>query len=509
MKSAQAVPSLDLGGMYRAQQHEDGTWTIFDVPIMGPLKAGDRSNLEDVGASWMRQCVKNHKVLEQGDTFASVHIYHHDDIGMTKPIPAGFIRPKRVERTEMIVEEGASLRRRAVPTIISDLIKVPNKVYQMMSNVRLPFRSPEVIDWSIPRISSLALLPTEEPFFNLPMLTINEDIEESIKLQNVGPAVAFSTCGNGGRILFRMERSRRKQPKNNQRFQNKGDGKMPENREEDKDLFEIEDVDLDGVDGGIMQAADEGNGNNMAEDIASALQSVMAPMMEKMDMLLGAAGIDTGGDSMENDDDDDDDNMQGNVGGPEIKDLEDDDVDGSPFDQKMSGAAGKAIIQLVKHVGKLSGEMAAMRSERKEDRQKSKLRTRVDAAKNHLKGYGLTEEDLKDLHLMAAFGDEALKAHVKSYKRNKIKDPAPTFDQFEQDLDPQGGSEHEALRGRYAQMGPDMLEKFNQAQTDYYALRATRAGGQMSVSLEKFVEINMAHANGSDLRRLNLTKKVI
>lgn len=181
---------------YDAQQANDGTWTIFGVPIFSAHKRGDF----EVDLAWLQkafaQGVKRH---EEG-YFPPLHVRHHEPGEQVKA--AGKLR---FSKLGTIRHDGHD-----VPTIFADLVGVRPEIYAKIRAGELSYRSVELLDVDKPEIDSLALLDDEVPFFRFPLLKIGSEAERSqafTQYVRAGPVLAYHARGNHGSTLFHYGQS--------------------------------------------------------------------------------------------------------------------------------------------------------------------------------------------------------------------------------------------------------------------------------------------------------------
>lgn len=169
---------------YNAKRHEDGSMTVYRVPIFVECKRGDTN----YDADWIARAVAKAMQSEREGHLPPLHIRHHDKANKATDAirPAGFFR---VLGTEIITFKGQ--RRVAV---MADLIVTNEYAQGEVLAKRLPWRSVEIFDVEDPALDSLALLDHEAPYLELPMLMVN-DLDESAVGSDV-PFVASATFDN-------------------------------------------------------------------------------------------------------------------------------------------------------------------------------------------------------------------------------------------------------------------------------------------------------------------------
>lgn len=164
------VASPPRVGRYDCIRQPDGKFTVRRVPLMGPLKAGKRSNKMDVDMAWLKRCVENHLRAYADGFRPPVHIYHHFDpnrIRVSEARPAG----------KLVVNEAAMAQFRGTPQpqLFGDLEDVPEDVVEEIRKGNLSYISVEVGNWEEPELDSVALLPDQAPHFKFPEITLRDE----------------------------------------------------------------------------------------------------------------------------------------------------------------------------------------------------------------------------------------------------------------------------------------------------------------------------------------------
>jgi hypothetical protein len=174
------------GPRYRAEQANDGSWTIYNVPIFS-VHTDDRGG-EPIhfDRKWLRKALKKGQLRHAEGYYPPLHIRHHGDSGVEA---AGKIRFTQLANHPHGGE--------TIPTIFADLIGVRPEVYAKIRRGELSYRSVEILDIDSPEIDSLALLDDEVPFFRYPLLRIGRETA-----RRKTPALAYRARGKGGSILF-------------------------------------------------------------------------------------------------------------------------------------------------------------------------------------------------------------------------------------------------------------------------------------------------------------------
>lgn len=202
---------------------------------------------KDIGESDLRAAVKLHAQMNESDQYLPrLNVLHN--FGLHKAKGAGFFIPRRVQNFRM--------KGNSVPVVFADLVAVKDEVFCSLSANDLPYCSVEIREWEPLQFGALALLDTEPPFFEFPLITIDPTSEEMVaegmtvsaeatrfKYDPQEPAVAAFVGSSGARFLF-----------------NFGDQEMAEEEKKDDKNIEAEMMeDGDGMDvKSIVKAIESG-----------------------------------------------------------------------------------------------------------------------------------------------------------------------------------------------------------------------------------------------------------
>lgn len=227
---------MKLGGNYRATKNPDGTWNIYDVPVFPEhertFQFMDRSTGETrqrhvkVDRAYLDDCVaKSRRSYAEG--YASpLHIGHHDPTGdpsAPQPVPAGKVTFTRVGP---ITYQGQRLM-----CMFADLLEVPEHIYQEIKAGSLPWRSVEIIKFENRQVDSLALLTTQPPFFELPLLSVHEETPTEfaeVYRADAGLVRAMRASAHGAMVLCYFADGDEKKPDDKDREGDKGDARPGE-----------------------------------------------------------------------------------------------------------------------------------------------------------------------------------------------------------------------------------------------------------------------------------------
>lgn len=173
------------GGHYRWTRNPDSTYNILRVPIMTSLHANEfpsPTNEKPVDAKWLQAAIDRAALRESEGHFGAVHVNHH---GTGAPdIYAGKLQLWEVGETEYNGEKRHCL--------YANFLRVPEIIFNKIRAGELSYRSIEGISWENPEIVSLALMPTETPFWRLPMLSLGEEASQFDIVATLSPRLAAS-----------------------------------------------------------------------------------------------------------------------------------------------------------------------------------------------------------------------------------------------------------------------------------------------------------------------------
>lgn len=158
------------GGAYRAIDTQDGYYILQDVPVMGPVPKGEKNNSDPIGEEWLSGAVKFGQDSYALNKIAyPIHIGHNDDLGLTRPEFAGYFKPTKLGTHKVNGKEQ--------PAVFADW-KVKKSVFDRIQAGELPYHSPEIRNWSKQKISSLAILDSQPPYYPYPNMTVGEVVTD-------------------------------------------------------------------------------------------------------------------------------------------------------------------------------------------------------------------------------------------------------------------------------------------------------------------------------------------
>ncbi len=354
---------MPIGGSYPAEQNEDGTWDIKDVPIFAFTPEGARGNDEPIDAKWMKKAIKKAKQRMDEGYLAPLHILHHEP--GVQPERAGHFIPTHVGTIRHDGED--------VDALYARLVKIPDRIFQRIRAEELPFRSVEIFCFESPEINSLALLDTEVPFFRLPLLTVGETVvretrEDSSQFEDQ-PLVAMAAGSGAGAYLFRFKESDMGS-KTAKKFM------PPKDDEEEK------------VEVNVGDDEEEPEKMEADSDVTDAVEKITS-IMEPLGTLIAQ--------------------LQKLLGGGEATPGE-----GQPVEMKAKATGAAA-----------EGRIAALEAFKAETIREKKIAALVSEAEDRLEGdgYHLADSTRTRIRKFAAVGKEELAEFVASFREHATPDP--------------------------------------------------------------------------------------
>jgi len=183
---------------YRWVEQPNGAYTIFSVPVFSTYTRDG----ESVGVNSLRGVVAAFQKMRATGYYPRVHIGHHADNGADRR-GAGYL--------DNLFLSGK--------TIYADIVEIPKRIFaEIKQNKRYPYVSAEYSPEQR-RISTVALLESQPPFFKFPLIDLVSEGEKPEKFSK-----NFSSWAARNKLIS---------------FQENGDKKMNENEnepvEEEKD----------------------------------------------------------------------------------------------------------------------------------------------------------------------------------------------------------------------------------------------------------------------------------
>lgn len=341
------------GGKYRCRQAPDGTWDIYDVPVFSIVEKGEKNAPRDITEADLRHAVESHQRQFREDQYlARANVLHN--FGIQKARPAGFFLPQSVRPFRF--------RGQTRPVVFADLIAVPGEVFRELDHDGLPYCSVEVRTYEPLTFGALALLDTEPPYFEFPLITTGDK-----QFAEVASAVAVPEA-QGYRTPVAVACFRFAED-------TMPDDMNPEKKDDEKPEAEM-------AEGGASEALDQA---------ASGLEAIMEPLMAIKAMLEKLTG----------------------AGGEEAVPVEGE----GPIDEPVAAMSAK-LASLEGRVAGLQQYRADREGEDKRDAMFAKAVTGLERD-----GYAVTDNLRARLRKLTTHGDAAFNAFVDSYRETATQDP--------------------------------------------------------------------------------------
>jgi hypothetical protein len=420
------------GGRYRATRNEDGTWDVFDVPMFSVVPKGVKGAPKDIEESDLRAAVNLHAQMHQADRYLPrLNVLHN--FGIHKATGAGFFLPRRVGRF--------SLKGQTVPVVFADLLAVKDEVFCSLSANDLPYCSVEIRKWEPLQFGALALLDTEPPFFEFPLITIEASPDEMeaegvtvsasatrFKHNPQEPAVAAMCGGSGSRFLFRF-----------------AEADMPDD-EKKKDDDEV-------------KAEFEGEGGMSVDSIVKAIESgdISVADMEAIVAAIGARGAET-----------------------EEAPVEEAATEEPPVEFKEEPEPEKAEFS-----AETEARLAALEDFRANTVREKEVASLFSGAVKALtdEGHHLSDASQGRLRKAAEQGEETLSLFMETYRAEVPTDPPEDFDGFVS-----GDTLPEEL-AQFQQHGPEVIADAKRVYREWKEMKAAFKGrGPAITPLDKYLD---------------------
>ena len=359
-----------------------------------------------------------------------LNILHN--FGIHKATGAGYFLPQRVRMFRM--------KGRLTPVVFADLMAVKDEVFQSLCANDLPYCSVEVREWEPLQFGALALLDTEPPFFEFPLITIGEEsvsvTADVTRFQEnpQEPAVAAFVAGASSRFLFRF-----------------GAEDMPEEPKKDDDE---------------VKAEFEGEGGMSVESIVKAIESgeISVADMEAIVAAIGARG-----DGAEEEE----------VVEPAAAN------EGPPVefqkDEEKPEFKGEERTAMLARVSALEDFRAATENEKAVN---ALFSSAVKGLEDE--GHHLSDNSRKRLREAAEKGEETLALFTTVYREEVPRDPPEDLDGLPAGMD--------TLPDEVAQFsgrGPEALAEAKRVWREWAELKDTRAFGSKVTPLDRYLARNV------------------
>jgi len=439
---------------FKATRNADGSLTVHDVPVFVTCTRGKVEFAE----AWLDKALARAKQAESDGYLPPLHVRHHEgDDSQVRS--AGVFR---ITRKQMVRFKGG-LR----AALLADLIVTDPAAQADVLAKRLPYRSVEIFDVDNPNLDSLALLDHEAPFLELPMLVVREVVPGS-GVQAVGAPVG----GAVSRETFSMERSNGEDGVvlsfSRQRFVSlmMEANAMPEDAPKDK---KDDAPKKDGPPKGDKQGKDGGEGGLDVGAVLAAIKNGSISVKDFAAIKDAMAAQESGGEE-KTEPKPNADALPAPAAGPATAMRRSDGIDPVEFARVSADAAAA------------KAELSQMKAERE-------CNADVDAAVESLKDRALGS-DVRGglLKFRKAHGAVAFKAYVEQMQAVAPRIGATSDGRKAEDFGAQGANVP-AVAMKYQKDGVDAVERAAKFAREHATLIA---GGHTRISVDRYVEINMA-----------------
>lgn len=162
-------PTIKLnGGAYKWSDNGDGTKTILDLPLVAKFDKGTKGIQYEGDETALSEIVAYHKDRHSTGKFLPTAFKGHND-PLQKAEMAGFVMPTRV---------GMAMTQHGEKAALFGNVKVFDAQFDEIKAGKLPYVSPEIHKHQ-KKITGLALLSTEPPHNEFPMLIPGEQVVDA------------------------------------------------------------------------------------------------------------------------------------------------------------------------------------------------------------------------------------------------------------------------------------------------------------------------------------------
>jgi len=384
------------GGEYESFQNADGTWDIFDVPIIAnrpvPLMSGE---MFEITKEWQESAVNKALLKWHRDNYAPPLRLRHDRGFENRP--TGKLLLKEVRLGTFEGEEAY--------ITYSDFVAVPDDIYQRIRRGELSYLSAEMQDINNHEINAVALLPDEEPFFRFAMINIGVEnriaegypVGQAVPLSRDALTIASRAFGNSGVcMLSRFALT----------LQQENTGMEDEKKKDEAELMD-EEYDMDDKKADLQATEDGLKTDAIATMIAKAMGAIhdaLAPLMELSETLSGKDEA---------------------VESPEEEAIEETVEEEIPVSLKSSATteATKTAIALQAELAKRDDRIANLEK-------KEKLATKIAEAQVKLRRYGVDDVKVatRVTDVFEQHGAEGVDLWLSAYVADRTEDPPEDMD---------------------------------------------------------------------------------
>lgn len=160
---------------YRSKREQDGTWTIFNVPLFSEVDKNDPDKKPPikVDARWQRAVLRK-ALIQQREGYLPPLVIGHQELFNLRPRHVGFVR---IRRQGKLILEGQKKS-----ALFGDLMGIDSRLYQKIKQFKYAYLSAEIPANYRPEIFAVALL-TEAPHF--PFSLLGRMKEESVSYNKI------------------------------------------------------------------------------------------------------------------------------------------------------------------------------------------------------------------------------------------------------------------------------------------------------------------------------------
>jgi hypothetical protein len=413
-----------LGGQYPAECGPDGKYSLKNIEFFSTHKKGENGIEFDANDEWITAAYKGLVELAP-KTLLPVNVFHHGDPQHPDVRQIGYFMPRDLKKT--------FVNGRDRLTIFGDIIGVDSYDFGAIRNVKLPFRSAQVLSFKNKRFSALSLLKDQVGYYEYPMTTVGSvtfsGSAPDLPTQNESPMMAYratSEDGDSGAALYAFggNDKKKKKPDDKKKSDGKpgGDDKSKKPGEGGEDPKDGEDDEQD--------AAVDGEESDQPESMTDGMSSD-----EKIDKIFAMVA------QLLKDSVPSEDEVNGNKAPSQDRRASKktysakEDAVSKETEVKKEAAPAAVVTPDAKATEAKTATQDDAKYSALEDRTE-KLEKKISSKENAEKaiaaleaeGFNLTSKTKGKIETYSAKGEDSLKDFVDTYRTYADKDPSETVD---------------------------------------------------------------------------------
>ena len=425
---------------YESFTNDAGHLVVRGVPIFTECERWVTRTNEQTGEDeqvllqfdrdWLQAAFSKAQQRQQDNYHPPLHIRHH---GFGEEV-------KRAGLFTVTELREITFKGRQVLAILADLTITDWQASDDVVAMRLPYRSVEIHNFKDPGIDSLALLDTEAPFLELPLLAVRQT--SAVSRETVSPSVSFTPSRNAGALVGSISQGQRTALL----FRATAEEPMDDDKDKGEDMQ---------AEGGI--------------DVASVCKAIESGEISVADFGEILAAIEK---------------MKGDAA-PEEEEAGEEPAPAPTPGDAMAAKADTGGSDVAVKMAAVQGENKALRQRLDAMEEKERTKDDVDAALAKLGNRPLGADPRADLTAFRkAHGALAFKAYVESLHKTLSEDDGDTDD----GIPAVAKGKFPDIAMKFQAHGSEAVSQAAKLAEDHAVLQRT---GSTSLPLDRFVKLSM------------------